>query len=128
MREIKFRQFIVESGFHYWGNGPHEDGAKWKGPCSNGGGGEQYQSEQYTGLKDKNGKEIYEGDIIHRINKSSCCGKIKYEETQLVKWEGTGFYGFPVPDSPLGSCGFAGINSEEVFVIGNIHENNELLE
>lgn len=81
---------------------------------------------QYTGIK-SNGKELYEGDIIHRINRSSCCGKIKYEETQIIKWEGTGFYGFPVPDSPLGSCGFAAIDSEETSIIGNGYENPELL-
>jgi uncharacterized phage protein (TIGR01671 family) len=63
---------------------------------------------QYTGLKDVNGKEIYEGDIVIEGYKG------KYG-TYEVKWNVKGFN--------LGSE-----DGDEYEVIGNIYENPELLE
>ena len=66
---------------------------------------------QFTGLHDKNGKEIYEGDIV--------CNEGFKEE---VKWNE--FYGWVVSDEQmLGEVNFARIE-----VIGNIYENKELLD
>lgn len=119
MREIEFRGKSVingkwvygwldatteEDGEHYWIN---------KCLCAEGGIDCAYQVDpetvgQYTGLKDKNGKKIFEGDIVRYIDNDL----IEYVEF-------------------IDGVFFAG--SEELRyayceVIGNIYDNKELLE
>jgi len=76
-----------------------------------------YPIMQYTGLKDKNGKEVYEGDIIqYVINSYYSCG-----DREEVKYQYGGFYPFSI-------AGWEGsTESHEIELIGNIHENPELL-
>lgn len=70
---------------------------------------------QYTGLKDKNGKEIYEGDIVEYKDESSRVNRL------VVKWNGidASF------DFGWVRTRYASTNGE---VIGNIYENPDLLE
>jgi len=72
---------------------------------------------QYTGLHDKNGKEIYEGDVV----------KNEFGECGVVEWVGGGFCSkyFP-PWSWDIMQPFDGIMESQT-VIGNRYENPELL-
>lgn len=80
---------------------------------------------QYTGLKDKNGKEIYEGDILREPQNTS----YKFRGTGEVVYE-SDYGGFAVVGSyhknqhyELLTCDVA----HDCEVIGNIYENPDLL-
>lgn len=77
----------------------------------------QHELMQYTGLKDKNGKEIYEGDIVkhHKLNTITKC---IFNEQYIT---------FAFKDN-LNEYFYIYIDSKHLEVIGNIYENPNLLE
>jgi|TARA_Y100000310_G_scaffold266155_1_gene277534 uncharacterized phage protein (TIGR01671 family) len=86
---------------------------------------------QYTGLKDKNGVDIVEGDIVKWIDK---CVILWDKETgdSLKKYEGISQIvwrqlGFDIEESSMGYEGESMISWHNLEVIGNIYENEDLL-
>lgn len=87
----------------------------------------EYVLMQFTGLLDKNGKEIYEGDIVKYEGYGGLYTEfstVSFLEGQFVtRWEKAFI---DVLDGGWDDCGLRHVN-EDSEVIGNIYQNPELL-
>ena len=127
MREIKFRAwdkkyddfindgYIIFNGMIYRDERDFEDGENTN----------DIELMQYTGLKDKNSVEIYEGDIIKetvlKVASRDGEGIGKYHISEVTF---NPYFGF----SSVGRIDRIKRGIDELEVIGNIYENPELLE
>jgi uncharacterized phage protein (TIGR01671 family) len=88
-----------------------------------------FELMQYTGLKDKNGKEIYEGDvlsIVDRTKGSTNYGNERWRDKIIFH---CGFFALPIPadDGIKRALPLYTYDNTDIEIIGNIHENPELL-
>ena len=126
--------FYVESKYSWRGHKPHRS---WIVPnaISNGGffnvlGRYAVKDDtvgQFTGMCDKNGVKIFAGDVLDVIV-FDCFGNDKQYRVR-IEWAGTEFMGVDVTNDDYAWNLFWLCNQdEEIEVIGNIHNNPELLD
>ena len=120
MRELKFRAWVhSESRYEYSENPPSFSFWKFIGYDER----DLKTIEQYAGLKDKNGKEIYEGDRVSGYysigdNEGTFKSNIVFDEGGFCFEKVDGDWS---PNMNEGYC-------SDIEVIGNINENPELLQ
>lgn len=105
-RPIRFRAWNNDLNLMQFGS------ERWQGVLLDDANDHGYPVMQFTGLKDKNGNPIYEGDIVNLTNDSETGAYTTIE----VKWF-------------RNQCGF-NVNGNcegDYEIIGNIYENPELL-
>lgn len=126
MREILFRGKSIDNGEWVYGDliqpqSIQYKGTKWISITDNANYGDKYPVipetvGQYTGLKDKNGNRIFEGDIFNLGDKN-----IRY----VVVWHDTGLMG-----KQIRSSSYVGLRhwQDRIEIMGNSFDNPELLE
>ena len=151
MRDIKFRAWdkkknimrrFCEKGFQYLMSSFE--------PCASGDGlyyvesgdsaGEDFILMQFTGLKDKNGKDIYEGDIVKMHQFLFEGVEIEKEIGGVIGWNEYGltlkqirneyiqeYCGYKLGEGEVNLNDIYGLHEESWDVIGTIHEHPELL-
>ena len=113
MREVKFRAWDIENKIMLYpadGILPEDSGTQfWNGQDWQ----KKFELMQYTGIKDKNGKDVYEADVFHLPHING----FFLVEWGTYEWCDRGFIGFDLNAK----------DSSEIEVIDNIYDNPALL-
>lgn len=94
---------------------------------------DKYVIEQFTGLLDSEGKEIYEGDILAFLEGDFQRGQDGFDDRLEVVWDGknskfgANFYSKYGGEGCTGKEQCLSEYNKEIIIIGNTHQNHELL-
>ena len=115
MRDLKFRAWNGKS-FAYYGVGM---------PIYN---VNRFHVSEFTGMKDRDGKDIYENDIIHLENWNDHIledSGLDSDETRVVFFKDGAFNLVAIDGEAY--CTMSYMNSELARVVGNIHQSPGIL-
>ena len=121
MREIKFRGKRLDNGEWLYGSLVILNGRYFIFDDANRHEVDPTTVGEFTGLKDKNGKEIYEGDVMEIPEtdfNAEIIGRVLFEEDA--------YYIIPLRGGHLWGLHWS-LRKHDAKIIGNIHDNLELL-
>ena len=132
MRQIKFRAWEEKNKQMYPNEQVYKIQDSWCADRLNELGDTMYSTEdielmQFTGLTDKNGKKIYEGDIVS-VGQYYCGDTLYPSFNGVVLYDDGGYFVSGNKPKDSHELDSVSIHNLDIEVIGNIHQNKNLLD